>query len=556
MPIRLKLLLGFGILALLATGLAGLGTHAADVLGTLTLDMFDRPLVGLNSAREAQVKFSRARAQMRNALLLDGSETWRIGSVRAMATDLEADLAVVRYRVATSQIIGALDRADSAIRGWLDAGAVVAVSAPGGQVQVPTSAHIEHLGQIASAAMDDLVDEVAAYGFDFRERAQAEIRLTRYIIGVALVITIALAALLALAFAQIIGAPVRLATQVAELVAAGDLSQRIPIRGRDELGRLLMALTRMQTVLRQQAAENQVLLADKDHEQAEQRRRRLALEAEIVAFRAQVASVLTGLADAIETMTHSTGALSHLARIADQEVSKAASAAASASGRVDQVLDAGEHLGQSIQVMERELHGAATMVEQTDILAQEARREAVALAAAAERVGATMVLIRRIADQTRMLALNATIEAARAGAAGRGFAVVAREVRSLAGQATTASGQVSEHVAAIHTATHNALERANALAAAMGEARGYTAAIAHSAVDQASTAGQIVGNMRAAASSTRVAASGIEGAAGAATSTGQQSTALVGASKAVSDNAEALHRSVVAFLQKVAEYDS
>ena len=90
----------------------------------------------------------------------------------------------------------------------------------------------------------------------------------------------------------------------------------------------------------------------------------------------------------------------------------------------------------------------------------------------------------------------------------------------------------------------------------MGEARGYTAAIAQSAVDQAQTAGQIVGNMREAASSTRIAASGIEGAAGAAASTGQQSTALVGASKAVSDNAEALHRSVAAFLQKVADYES
>ena len=415
MPIRLKLLLGFGILALLATGLAGLGTHAANVLGTLALDMFDRPLVAVSSAREAQVKFARARAAMEDALHLDGTEAQTVASVRASYADLASDLGVVRHRVDTPEIATALDHTDAAIGNWLNAGMAVTISVPGGQTQIPTAAHVEHLAQVASDAMDDLVQDVAAYGFDFRERARAEILLTRYIIGAALILTITLAAILALAFAQTIGGPVRLATQVAERVAAGDISREIPLRGRDELGRLLTALTLMQAALRTQADQNETLLADKDHEQADQRRRRQKLEAEIVAFRAQVASVLTGLADAIETMTLSTGALSHLARTADQDVSKAAGAAASAAGRVDQVLDAGEHLGLAIQLMERELQGAAGMVEHTDTLAQEARHEAAALADAAQRVGATMVLIRRIADQTRMLALNATIEAARAG---------------------------------------------------------------------------------------------------------------------------------------------
>ena len=213
-------------------------------------------------------------------------------------------------------------------------------------------------------------------------------------------------ALLSLATIRSITTPLSEAVQLAQTIAAGDLSYAPPSTGRsDELGRLMQSLALMTRQLRGLVCEVQGGVEAVAAASSQMAQDNSDLSDRTAHAAEQLKATVSSIENMVTLVTHSTDSARH----ADQSARSAAEAAASGGSVVQEVVRNMEYMAQSSQ-----------------------------------QVAAIVGVIDGIAFQTNILALNAAVEAARAGTQGRGFAVVAAEVRELAQRSAEAAKQIRQ----------------------------------------------------------------------------------------------------------------
>ncbi|MGD0095882.1 MAG: methyl-accepting chemotaxis protein [Terracidiphilus sp.] len=99
------------------------------------------------------------------------------------------------------------------------------------------------------------------------------------------------------------------------------------------------------------------------------------------------------------------------------------------------------------------------------------------LSTSSTEIGKVVKVISTVAQRTNLLALNAAIEAARAGEAGKGFAVVANEVKALASQTATATGEISQKIAATQGDTNDAVLAINRISEVVNQVNQIATAV-------------------------------------------------------------------------------
>ncbi len=257
--------------------------------------------------------------------------------------------------------------------------------------------------QLLRDTTDKLIVLQETVGLELKKEQDQSSASTRVIMMVMLVISIMVGAFITFILARSVSNPVKKGLAFAQRIAEGDLTERIDMDQKDELGQLAKALNISAESLEKFVSE--VLVASQN------------------------------LAQAVDQIAGGNQNLS-------QRTSEQASSLEEIASTIEQATAAIRQNADNSTEANKLAEATTKMAEEGNRVVVDAVSSINEINKSSKKIEEIISLINEISFQTNLLALNAAVEAARAGEQGRGFAVVAGEVRNLAQRSALAAKEI------------------------------------------------------------------------------------------------------------------